>query len=68
MNQRFSFLRLFAVLMKELQTFRVKIRTSANETFESWRERDHDDMVLAVALAVWMGEHGLKKFWTWRGP
>src|SRR5438128_3999121 len=27
------------VLIKELETFRVKITTSANETFESWRER-----------------------------
>ena len=29
---------------------------SGNETFESWRERDHDDLVLAVALAAWLGE------------
>jgi hypothetical protein len=24
--------------------------------FESWRERDHDDLVLAVALAAWLAE------------
>ena len=52
-----------AVLMKELESFRVKITTSGNETFEAWRDRDHDDLVLAVAMAVWMGEHGLKKMW-----
>jgi hypothetical protein len=51
------------VLVKELETFRVKITASANETFEAWRERDHDDLVLAVALAAWVGEHGVKEFW-----
>jgi hypothetical protein len=44
-------------LVKELQTFRVKINISTgNESFESWRERDHDDLVFSVALAVWQGE------------
>jgi hypothetical protein len=36
-----------------------KISDSGNEQFESWRERDHDDLVLAVALAVWAAEQGL---------
>jgi hypothetical protein len=45
-----------AALVEELDNFRVKITAAANETFESWRERDHDDMVLAVALACWLGE------------
>ena len=39
-----------------MATFTTKITTSANETYEAWRERDHDDMVLAVALAIWLGE------------
>jgi hypothetical protein len=46
-----------AVLMKELQNFRVKVTTAANETFEAWREGDHDDLVLAVAMACWVGEN-----------
>ena len=46
-----------ATLTKELLAFRVKITTAANETFEAWRERDHDDLVLAVAMAAWLGEH-----------
>jgi hypothetical protein len=29
---------------------------AGNETFESWRERDHDDLVLSVALACWHGQ------------
>ena len=53
-----------AVLVKELESFRVKITAAANETFEGWRERDHDDMVLAVALAAWVGEHALKQLWV----
>ena len=51
------------VLAKELEAFRVKITASANETFEAWRERDHDDLVLAVALAAWVGARGLRQFW-----
>jgi hypothetical protein len=43
-------------LHSELGTFSVKITEHANETFESWRERDHDDLVLAVALAAWAAE------------
>jgi hypothetical protein len=44
------------VLAKEFLAFRVKVTASAHETFEAWRERDHDDLVLAVALAAWLGE------------
>jgi hypothetical protein len=43
-------------LVRELMAFRVKITAAMNETFESWRERDHDDLVLAVALAAWAAE------------
>jgi hypothetical protein len=46
------------VLLKELLTFKVKVTAAANETFEAWRERDHDDLVLAVALASWQAERG----------
>jgi hypothetical protein len=58
-----SRLRLARVLLKEFETFRVKITASANETFGSWRERDHDDLVLAVALAAWVGERRLLEIW-----
>jgi hypothetical protein len=47
------------VLVRELENFRVKVTASAHETFEAWRERDHDDLVLAVALAAWVGERAL---------
>jgi hypothetical protein len=45
-----------ATLVKELQAFRVKITAAANEVLEALREKDHDDMVLAVALACWYAE------------
>jgi len=43
------------VLAEELGLFRVKVTVSANETFKAWRERDHDDLVLALALALYIG-------------
>jgi hypothetical protein len=44
------------ILVKELENFRVKITLSANETFGAWREGQHDDLVLAVALACWLAQ------------
>jgi hypothetical protein len=44
------------LLSRELLNFKVKITLNANETFEAWRTRDHDDMVLSVALAAWLAE------------
>jgi hypothetical protein len=55
-----------ATLTRELSTFKVKITTAGNETFESWRERDHDDLVLAVALAVWFAERDRPQDWNIR--
>jgi hypothetical protein len=48
---------LAAQLAREMSTFKAKINiATGNESFEAWRERDHDDLVLAVALAAWWGE------------
>jgi hypothetical protein len=48
---------LLEVLQQELLNFRVKIDPrTAHESYSSWRERDHDDLVIAVALALWLGE------------
>jgi len=47
------------VLTEELQNFRAKINVgTGHASFEHWRERDHDDVVLALALACWYGERG----------
>jgi hypothetical protein len=40
-------------LSRELQNFTVKITDAANDVYGAWREGTHDDLVLAVALAVW---------------
>jgi hypothetical protein len=45
-----------AVLVKELETFQVKITEAANEVYGAWRAGQHDDLVLAVGLAAWAGE------------
>jgi hypothetical protein len=48
------------VLKQELLNFRVKINiATAHDSYEAWREGDHDDLVLAVALACWAGERYL---------
>ena len=54
------------VFRKELEYFRVKITQKAHDTYEAWREGEHDDLVLAAAIAVWYAsredEHGSKYF------
>lgn len=40
------------VLVKELETFRVKVTADRHEVFEAWREGDKDDLVLGLALAL----------------
>ena len=45
-----------SVLVQELMNFRAKITAAGNDTYEAWRERDHDDLVLALAIAAWYAE------------
>ena len=45
-------------LLRELLNFRVKISLSGHDTYEAWREQEHDDLVLAVGLAAWFFENG----------
>jgi hypothetical protein len=47
-----------SVLERELVRFRAKITLSGHDTYEAWREADHDDLVLAVSLACWLNEKG----------
>jgi hypothetical protein len=42
------------VLRKELTNFRAKISVSGHDSYEAWRENDHDDVLLALALACWL--------------
>jgi hypothetical protein len=44
---------------KGLLHFRAKIDSlTAHSSYGAWKEGQHDDLVLAVALAVWFAEHG----------
>jgi len=53
------------ILINELLNFRVKIDPlTAHDSYSAWREQDHDDLVLAVALAAWWGEHIRKYEYT----
>lgn len=48
------------VLTEELLNFRVKrSEITGHDSYEAWREQDHDDVVLATALACWFPEHGI---------
>ncbi len=49
-------------LLRELLNFRVKISLSGHDTYEAWREQEHDDLVLAVGLAAWLFEKGRDGF------
>jgi hypothetical protein len=47
-------LKLWPTLREELLNFKRKIDLrTAHDSYEHWRESDHDDLVLACALACW---------------
>ena len=43
-------------LKDELGKLTVRITEALNETYEAWRENEHDDLVLACGLAAWAAE------------
>ena len=49
-------LKLARTFIDEAKNFKIKITEDKTATYEAWRARDHDDLVLAVALALWYGE------------
>jgi hypothetical protein len=46
-------LELAPLLKKELENFRIKTLPTGHDSYESAREGDHDDIVIAAALACW---------------
>jgi hypothetical protein len=49
-----SSLELAELLREELLNFRIKINiATGHDSYEHWREGDHDDLDLAAAMAVW---------------
>jgi hypothetical protein len=43
-------------LARELAEMRVKISNAGHDSYGVWRDGEHDDLVLALALAVWTAE------------
>jgi hypothetical protein len=43
-------------LVEELLNYRYKITEAGNDAYGPWRESQHDDLVLALCLAVWAAE------------
>jgi hypothetical protein len=58
---------LASILVQELLAFRVRIDpTTAHDSYSAWREKDHDDLVLATALCAWWYEYqGKFRAGTW---
>ncbi len=47
------------VLTQEMQNFKVKLSAETGRaSYEHWRSSDHDDLVLALALALWDANRG----------
>ena len=51
-----------ATLTRELSDYRVKISANGHDSYDA-REGQHDDLVLAVALACWCAEKGRLPRW-----
>jgi hypothetical protein len=45
-----------ATLQHELMNFEMKITTSGHDTYGAWRQGSHDDLVLGLSVALWVGE------------
>ena len=39
--------------LRKLASFKVKITPAGNDVYGTWREGEHDDLVLALACGVW---------------
>jgi hypothetical protein len=55
---------LTVVMAEELAAFRVKMTAAGNETYQAERDRDHDDLVTALALALYAGGRGETKVYV----
>lgn len=46
-----------STLVEELRAFKLKINiNTGHDSYEAWRERDHDDLVLALCIGLWAAE------------
>jgi hypothetical protein len=44
---------LVPVWLHEMEQFKMKRTRAGNMTYEAWRESDHDDIVLSIAISCW---------------
>lgn len=51
-------------LLKEFENFKVNVKETGHEEFGEWRTGQHDDMVLACAIGLWVGERGIQRAWV----
>ncbi len=56
-------------LISELQNFKAKFSNAGNDTYgagSDWRENSHDDILLALSIALWTANDGVKaaKFYS----
>ena len=56
------------VLIKELMTFSWKQTETGHFKFEHLKSGDHDDTVLALQVACWFGEKGIRELTTFKKP
>lgn len=54
---------LVPVLTEEMKNFKVKLTLSGHDTYGAWREGQHDDLILSVALATWYATY--RTGWAW---
>lgn len=45
-----------STLMRELQAMRRKVSAAGHDSYGVWRDGEHDDLVLALAIALWQAE------------
>jgi hypothetical protein len=64
------------ILIDELQNFEMRFTTKGNDVYGAKGSKNHDDMVIALSLAVWSGKNTdesfdedlpLKKALNWTG-
>lgn len=61
-------LKLAKVLSGEMLNFKWKFNAAtAHDSYGAWREGDHDDLLLAVSMAAWMGERSRSRS-TFKAP
>jgi hypothetical protein len=52
-----------ATLTEELRNFQMKVSLgTGHDSYGAWREGTHDDLVLALACALWVGERRWPRF------